>query len=123
MIPKVKGTFQKYKQQLKEGRVPLAELIFTKVLSKDSNAYSANKNTVGIGAIYQLEDEGKSMRAGQILQYIITDYYRKNSSRRRSLPVELINEKTTYDTRRYTELLAEVCNSITLPFGYSAAGD
>ena len=123
MIPKVKGTFQKYKQELKEGRVPLVELIFTKVLSKDSNAYSANKNTVGIGAIYQLEDEGKSMRAGQILQYIITDYYRKNSSRRRSLPVELINEKTTYDTRRYTELLAEVCNSITLPFGYSAAGD
>jgi DNA polymerase elongation subunit (family B) len=117
MIPKVKETFQKYKQQLKEGRVPLVDLIFTKVLSKDSNGYSAN-NTVDISAIYQLEDEGKSMRAGQILQYIVTDYYRKNS-RRRSLPVELINEKTTYDTRRYTELLAEVCNSITLPFGHS----
>jgi DNA polymerase, archaea type len=121
-MPKVKETFQKYKQQLKEGRVPLVDLIFTKVLSKDSNAYSANNNTVNIGAIYQLEDEGKSMRAGQILQYIITDYYRKNS-RRRSLPVELINEKTTYDTRRYTELLTEVCNSVTLPFGHSAAGD
>jgi DNA polymerase elongation subunit (family B) len=117
MIPKVKETFQKYKQHLKEGRVPLVDLIFTKVLSKDSNGYSAN-NTVDISAIYQLEDEGKSMRAGQILQYIVTDYYRKNS-RRRSLPVELINEKTTYDTRRYTELLAEVCNSITLPFGHS----
>jgi DNA polymerase, archaea type len=118
MMPKVKETFQKYKQQLKEGRVPLVDLIFTKVLSKNSNGYSAN-NTVDIGAIYQLEDEGKSMRAGQTLQYIITDYYRKNS-RRRSLPVELINEKTTYDNRRYTELLAEVCNSVTLPFGYSA---
>jgi DNA polymerase elongation subunit (family B) len=72
MMPKVKETFQKYKQQLKEGRVPLVDLIFTKVLSKNSNGYSAN-NTVDIGAIYQLEDEGKSMRAGQTLNYIITD--------------------------------------------------
>jgi DNA polymerase elongation subunit (family B) len=117
LMPKVKDTFQQYKQQLKEGRVPLVDLIFTKMLSKDTNAYSVN--TVDTGAIYQLEDEGKSMRAGQILQYVITDYYRKNS-RRRSMPVELINGKTTYDIRRYMELLAEVCNSITLPFGYSA---
>jgi DNA polymerase, archaea type len=125
MIPKVKETFQKYKQQLKEGRVPLTDLIFTKILSKDSSLYRVN--TVETNAIYQLEDEGKSMRAGQILQYIITDYYRKNcsssSSRRRSTPVELINKKTTYDARRYVELLAEVCNSITVPFGYSATGN
>jgi DNA polymerase elongation subunit (family B) len=70
LMPKVKETFQKYKQQLKEGRVPLVDLIFTKILSKDYNAYSVN--TVDTGAIYQLEDEGKSMRAGQILQYVIT---------------------------------------------------
>jgi DNA polymerase, archaea type len=57
------------------------------------------------------------MRAGQILQYVITDYYRKNS-RRRAIPVALINEKTTYDSRRYTQLLATVCNSVTEPFGY-----
>jgi hypothetical protein len=51
------------------------------------------------------------------LQYVITDYYRKNS-RRRAIPVALINEKTTYDSRRYTQLLATVCNSVTEPFGY-----
>ncbi|HEX7033845.1 MAG TPA: hypothetical protein VF172_12675, partial [Nitrososphaera sp.] len=55
--------------------------------------------------------------AGQVLQYVITDYYRKNS-RKRAVPVELIDEKTTYDSRRYIELLAETCNSVTLPFGY-----
>jgi DNA polymerase I len=115
LMPKVKETFQKYKQQLQEGRVPLVDLVFTKMLSKDSNAYTAN--TAETGAIYQLQDEGKSMRAGQILQYVITDYYRKNS-RKRAIPVELINEKTTYDFRRYTQLLAAVCNSVTEPFGY-----
>ncbi|HXG07017.1 MAG TPA: hypothetical protein VNI77_06800 [Nitrososphaera sp.] len=34
------------------------------------------------------------------------------------MPVELIDEETTYDSRRYIELLAETCNSVTLPFGY-----
>jgi DNA polymerase, archaea type len=100
--------------------VLLTDLIFTKILSKDSRLYRVR--TVETSAIHQLEDEGKSMRAGQILQYVITDYHRKNSSssRRRSTPVELINEKTMYDARRYVELLAGVSNSITLPFGYSA---
>jgi DNA polymerase I len=116
LMPEVNNTFQKYKLQLKEGKVPLVDLIFTKMLSKDANAYTAN--TTETGAIYQLQDEGRSMRAGQILQYIITDYYRKNS-RKRAVPVALINEKTTYDSRRYTELLAAVCNSVTEPFGYS----
>ena len=114
-MPEVKHTFQKYKQQLKEGRVPLVDLIFTKMLTKHSDAYTAN--TVETGAIYQLQDEGKTMQAGQILQYIITDFNRKNS-RKRSTPVALINEKTTYDSKRYTQLLAAVCNSVTEPFGY-----
>ncbi|HET6779869.1 MAG TPA: DNA polymerase domain-containing protein, partial [Nitrososphaera sp.] len=114
LMPKVKETFQKYKQQLKEGRVPLVDLVFTKMLYKDTNAYTAS--TAETGAIYQLQEEGKSMRAGQILQYVITDYNRKNS-RKRAIPVALINEKTTYDSRRYTQLLATVCNSVTEPFG------
>jgi DNA polymerase-2 len=116
LIPKVKETFEKYKQQLKEGRVPLIDLVFTKMLSKNTNAYTAN-NTAETGAIYQLQEEGKSVRAGQILQYVITDYYRKNS-RKRAIPVALINEKATYDSKRYTQLLATVCNSVTEPFGY-----
>jgi DNA polymerase elongation subunit (family B) len=34
LMPEVNYTFQKYKQQLKEGRVPLVDLVFTKMLSK-----------------------------------------------------------------------------------------
>ena len=114
LMPKVRDKFQGYKQQLKEGRVPLVDLISTKMLSKDSKAYSVE--TAETGAIYQLEDESKSMHAGQVLQYIVTDYYRKNS-RRRSIPVELIKDKTTYDHRRYAELLARTINTVTEPFG------
>jgi len=71
----------------------------------------------------QLSREGKSLRGGQILRYIITDYRRgsrsnNNRSISKATPLELINSKTTYDGERYTELLAQNCNSIIEPFGY-----
>ncbi|WP_264357924.1 hypothetical protein [Candidatus Nitrososphaera evergladensis] len=33
--------------------------------------------------------------------------------------MELVRDDTQYDVRRYVELLAEVCNSITEPFGFT----
>jgi DNA polymerase, archaea type len=114
LMPQVRYLFLHYRQALKSGKVPLVDLIFTKMLSKDSDAYSAN--TIETSAIFQLTDEGESMRAGEVLQYIITDYYRKNA-KKRTVPVDLITEKTTYDANRYVELLAETCNSVTGPFG------
>ena len=128
LMPKVTDTFQKYCQLLKEGKVPLEELVFTKRLSKNSNEY-LTRNTIENDALAQLAMEGKHLKAGQILKYIITDFYynskkySKNNDKRRTIPIELINEKTTtntiYDVKRYTELLAETCNSVTEPFGYT----
>jgi len=115
LMPRVQDLFLKYREMLKDGKVPLVDLLFTKMLSKDSGEYSVN--TVETGATKQLLDEGRAMRAGQVMRYVITDYYRKNT-KKRSVPVELITEKTRYDARRYIELLAETCNSVTEPFGY-----
>ena len=61
---------------------------------------------------------GKSLRAGQILKYVVTDYYRKHS-KKRSIPIELANSETKYDVKRYCELLEEVTNTVTEPFGLS----
>jgi DNA polymerase elongation subunit (family B) len=66
-------------------------------------------------------NEGKSLKAGELLRYIITDFYQKSSTIR-AVPIDLIdmqNVNTTYDTRRYTELVAETCNSVIEPFGYT----
>ena len=72
------------------------------------------------------ESEGKSLKAGEILSYVITDYYYHHRDRKlarpeiRAIPVELFDEKAnTYDVRRYTELVKETCNSVTEPFGYT----
>jgi DNA polymerase-2 len=118
LMPKVRQTFQKYLQLLKDRNVPIEELVFTKQLSKDSNKYQINRNTIENDALHQLEMEGQYLKAGQPLRYIITNYYGKYSHNKfRTIPMELIDEKnTTYDITRYTELLAEICNSVTESF-------
>lgn len=116
LMPKIRDLFLTYRQQLLEYRVPLADLVFTKMLSKGSEEYTVN--TVETGSVHQLQDEELQMRAGQVLRYVITDYYRKNT-KKRSVPVELINDRTRYDARRYIELLARVGNALTEPFGYN----
>ena len=120
-MPKVKSTYQKYVQLLKDGRLPIEDLVFTKQLSKNATEYNLNRNTVEKDAIVQLCNEGKYLKAGQTLRYIIIDYYyNRKHSKCRAIPIELINRNdTTYDIKRYLELLTDTCNSVTKPFGYS----
>src|SRR5919198_1692167 len=127
LVPtKVNNVFQKYVKLLKESRVPIEELVFTKRLSKNSNEYQSNRDTMENDALCLLEGEGKSLKAGEILRYIITDYYHRNnrktgtSRNNRAIPIELFDDNIrTYDVKRYTELLTKTCNSVTEPFGYT----
>jgi DNA polymerase-2 len=119
MMPQVKDTFNKYVQLLKDRKVPLQELVFTKQLSKDSDSYVVN--TIERTALRQLAAEGRLLRAGEVLQYVITDYYSNNKrSSKRATPIEMIDDKTgaAYDVRRYIELLAEEARSVTEPFNF-----
>jgi DNA polymerase, archaea type len=115
LMPKVRDIFRMHLKLLKYRKVPINDLVITKRISKNVNEYE-NRNTVELDALLQLNNTGKSLKAGQILKYVITDYYRKNS-RKRSVPFELVNSKTVYDAKRYCELLTETCNSVTEPFG------
>ena len=124
LMLEVMNTFQKYAIRLKEGQVPLEELIFTKILSKDFDEYQKGRNTVENSAINLLNSEGKTMKAGELLRYVITDYYQRYSVIW-AIPIELITfdmektKNTTYDLIRYKGLLAETCNSVIEHFGYS----
>jgi hypothetical protein len=52
------------------------------------------------------------------VQYVIRDYYQKTRSKNnRAIPIDLVNERTSYNVKRYLELLTEACNSVTEPFG------
>lgn len=82
---------------LRYKKIPINDLILTKRISKDVDEYK-NRNTMELDALLQLKQEGKSLKSGQILKYVLIDYYRKNS-RKRSIPIELINSKTVYDAK------------------------
>ena len=113
--------FQKYKQLLKEdGNISPEDLAFSKRRSKDLNEYQINRNTIENDAMKRLNKEGRSLIGGQILRYIITDY---RGGKRSAIALEIIDENTTYDKERYTELLVQICNSVIEPFGYTVSID
>jgi DNA polymerase I len=116
LMPEVDRIFERYVDLLRSGNVPLEELVFTKQLSKASSEYS-ERRTVEVDAIMQLALEGKAMKAGEVLRYVITDS--KAHRGRRSIPIELVDGCTKYDAERYIELLANVCDSVTTPFEHS----
>lgn len=60
---KVNDIFLKYAIALKEGRVPIEELAYTKRLSKNSSEYH-NRDTIENSTLHLLENEGKYLKAG-----------------------------------------------------------
>ena len=67
LMPTVKDVFQKYVTLLKERRkVPLEELAFTKRLSKNSNEYQKNRDTIENDVMHQLDAEGKYLKVFNI---------------------------------------------------------
>ncbi|MHB8674809.1 MAG: DNA polymerase domain-containing protein, partial [Candidatus Limnocylindrales bacterium] len=105
--------FLEHASSLLDHRTPLAELVFTRNLSRKPGEY-ANRSLTSIVAD-QLVREGVELHAGEAVQYVITDY-RSRSPGRRAAAFELADEKTVYDARRYVELLAEVCSTVLKPF-------
>jgi DNA polymerase-2 len=113
LMPRVQDIFQKYVLLLKQGKVLVEDLVFTKQLSRNSEEYQ-DRNTIEHSAIEALAREGEMLRAGETVKYVIVD----DRKSKRAMPVELLEENTMYDAGRYIELLARVCNSVTEPFGY-----
>jgi DNA polymerase, archaea type len=93
-------------------------VVFTKRISKNSNEYQ-KRSTVESNSMHLLDIEGRSLKAGEILEYVMTDYYETQAKNKRVIPIELINATTSYDVRRYTELLAETRNSVIESFGFT----
>jgi DNA polymerase, archaea type len=110
IMPQAVEIYKKYCKMLEDKKVRIEELSFTTRASKDVKDYRSN--TIQTDAMQQLKEEGESIKAGQKIQYIITDYSRKT---KRAAPLQMAEDK--YDVKRYAKLLAQCCNTITKPFG------
>jgi DNA polymerase-2 len=118
LMPKVRDLYDRHAEMLADRRVPIEELVFTKQVSKDTDQHQARR-TIENDALGRLASEGRPLKAGQVIRYVIADY----KHGRKAVPIELVEEKTAYDPARYVELLAGVCNSVTGPFGYTLEPD
>lgn len=103
---------RKYEQQLLEHKVPLEDLVFTNRVTRGTN--QNKNNTIQADAINQLKWEGKSIKPGQKIRYVLHDHSRKKS--KRVIPIEITNSDSQYDARRYSELLDKCCKSVIEPF-------
>lgn len=109
LLPKSKELFLQYIQKLKQREISFEELVFTKVCSKNFEQYNLDNNRVENDVLIQLHEAGISIKGGQIIRYIITDYYGKGN---RAIPIQLINsDRTRYDVKRYCELMGEIYRS------------
>ncbi len=111
-ISEAKSIQQKYAQFLFTQKVPLEKLIFTNRVIRGTN--QNKRNTIQSDTINQLKWEGKSVEPGQKIKYIINDYSRKLS--KRVIPTEITNSDSSYDVKRYSELLDKCCKSVIEPF-------
>lgn len=115
IIPTLELIYEKYVNLLISRKVLDTDLILTKRISKDSEDYK-DRNTVENCVLKRLRREGKTLHAGELIKYIITNYYDKNSEER-ALPLELYGKSSYgYDEKRYLELLREVYDSTTKIF-------
>jgi DNA polymerase-2 len=113
MIPDCVDTFTKYAGEILRHEAPVEQMVFTRNISKKPDEY-ANR-TLEAGVAKQLTREGVELHAGEQVRYVVTDYY-STSSERRAVAFDLVDGRTVYDSRRYIELLAEVCSSILESF-------
>ena len=98
--------YKKYLLLLRERKVSIEDLIFTKQLSKNYNEYE-NRNTIENNVLKILTSNKEFPKAGQLLKYVITYY-----PRRKAIPLQLVDDQTRYDINRYSELLADIYDSI-----------
>ncbi len=110
LMPQVLEIYKKYCTMLENQIVNPEDLAFTTRASKNTDDYKIN--SIQKDAMLQLKEEGELVKAGQKVQYVITDYSRKT---KRTSPLSMAKNK--YDVKRYVKLLAQSCSTVTKPFG------
>ncbi|HZY94579.1 MAG TPA: DNA polymerase domain-containing protein [Candidatus Bathyarchaeia archaeon] len=115
LIPGALGVLKGYATMLRDGRVPIEELVISKNLSKNPGEYT--HHVAQAVAARQLLREGGSVHAGQQVNYVLTRDS-LNVPENLALPWDLVDENTVYDADKYVDLLVSSVANLLLPFGY-----
>jgi DNA polymerase-2 len=113
LVPECRNIVRRYADAILRQEVQPSELVITRNISKAPSEYRVN--TLEASAASQLVEAGRELHAGQGIGYVITSH-RSRSRRARTIPQELISERTRYDADRYVELLEAACDTVLGPF-------
>ncbi|TMI52610.1 hypothetical protein E6H13_06720 [Candidatus Bathyarchaeota archaeon] len=111
LIPSALKVLEKFVCLLRDGSVPLENLVIVRNLSKNPDEYT-HQVPQAIAARH-LVAQGGSVHAGQQVSYILT-----SDRTRTAVPPEIVDESTVYDSERYVDLLCSSAANLLLPLGY-----
>jgi DNA polymerase elongation subunit (family B) len=118
LIPEALTVVRSYVHLIRNGAIPVEELVIEKRLSKNPNEYR-NLISQAIAAKH-LAAEGMDVHAGQTINYILT-YDKSRINQNRALPTELMDKGSAFDSEKYVDLLLSSIVNLLLPFGYDLA--
>jgi DNA polymerase elongation subunit (family B) len=116
-IPDALRVFKKYRKKLLAGEVTVWDLIVTKRVSKELDAYTQNISQKIAGE--QLVNDGFEISPGKSVKFLFVDAKNKRHNRR-VIAKELIEERTNLDLQKYLSFLYSAAESVLSPFNYSA---
>ncbi|HUK28807.1 MAG TPA: DNA polymerase domain-containing protein [Candidatus Acidoferrales bacterium] len=116
LIPKTLNLAKSYTNLIRSRSVALEELTIEKRLSKNPDEYQ-NIIPQAIAARH-LAEEGMEIHAGQTIEYILTQYDSR-IPQNRAIPIELIQEDSYFDSKRYVDLILSATANLLSPFKQS----
>lgn len=114
-IPEVLAVLRRAADALRAGRVPLEDLVISKVVTKPLEEYAVLNYTVA--ALRQMEARGFRAEPGEYVRYVITDRSSRDYQEK-ARHAAFLREGDAPDTREYLRLLCRATETLLAPFGY-----
>jgi DNA polymerase elongation subunit (family B) len=116
LIPRALQTLDEASRDLLSGRVPLEDLVITKIVTKPLEEYVVLNYTAA--ALRQMQERGFRAEPGEYIRYVITDR-RSRDYRRKVRFAAFLQGDEEVDGWEYLRLLSRAGETLLSPFGYT----
>jgi len=115
-LPRAVAVLQTFAQRLKDGKVPLQDLVLTKAVTRQLDEYTVM--TSSVAALKQMKSRGYPIEPGEYIRFVITDGQSKNSEKKVKV-ADFIQGDEKPDVNEYLKLLCRAGETLLLPLGYT----
>ncbi len=115
-LPRAISVLHAMAQKLRDGKVPLQDLVLTKAVTRRLEEYSVMTNSVA--ALKQMKRRGHDIEPGEYIRFVVTDGQSRDSEKKVRV-AEFIQGDERPDPEEYLKLLCRAGETLFLPFGYT----